>query len=46
MDTSLVIKTKIQNISLLEQYLDNISDQISLDLSLYGVFCVVNDRIF
>ncbi len=46
MNTSLVIKTKIQNISLLEQYLDNISDQISLDLSLYGVFCVVNDKIF
>ena len=46
MDTSLVIKTNIQNISLLEQYLDNISDQISLDSSLYGVFCVVNDRIF
>ena len=46
MNTSLVIKTKIQNISLLEQYLDNISDQICLDSSLYGVFCVVNDKIF
>lgn len=46
METTLKIKTNIQNIRLLEQNLDNISDQIRLDSSLYGVFCIVNDRIF
>jgi hypothetical protein len=46
MERALEIKTNKHNISKLELFLDDISEQFTLDSSIYSLLSVVNDKIF